>query len=82
MFAISHNLTWCYYLESFFYDCYFCTLVFYVTYRIVQKSPNTPSVQLRTLKISYVAVILGFFAIFLYSGLANIIDCKCTLTFM
>ena len=37
-FSMDHVLDWFYYLESLFYDWYFCTLVFYVTYRILSKS--------------------------------------------
>lgn len=76
---MSHNLSWFYYLESLFYDWYFCTLVFYVTYRIVAKTGPAGSLVPRVLKVAYVLIMLCFLGIFMYSGIADIIDCRCSL---
>ena len=77
-YAVDHIYDWFYYLESLFYDWYFCTLVFYVTYRVLTKSPNTSVRRLNIFKGCFVVIMIAFLAIFIYSGLSKIKECKCT----
>ena len=69
---MDHIYDWFYYLESLFYDWYFCTLVFYVTYRILTKSQNTSPLRLKIFKTTFIVLMLAFLGIFIYSGLSKI----------